>query len=355
MLGTGCGRVSAAAAGAAPVNLGPFAGYAQIGPVVSSVSATLTVPRINPSSAVAGGGTWIGAEQLGPDGLHEPFIQVGVNEIAPGRRRPAVYYTFWTDTARGFRAFPLFRVRAGERVSVRLALSDQHWIVSIADGAVHRRIVTAQEGQALFDEALWIQEDISEGVPFHLAPYPKLAAPRISDLSVDGAPPQPSKLNAEWMSVGAKVFEPTVTRHDAFVVAARRSPLPASMVRALRALRSENEGLLKPQLQLAGATAATPRTKEIRWASEVAEGVSRIEAAARDKRWPRKLRSSIKTMIDASGDLVSLTRLVAHVSAADFAAWQLRWGASVTVCLVATADLLRAEHLPEVAIAPPRV
>jgi hypothetical protein len=350
----GCGGRTVSATGTAGhLDFGQFAGYQQVGRVVSSVSATLTVPRASPGVHLAGAGTWVGAEAFGPNGLRIPFIQAGVNEIAPGGHRSGVYYAFWTDTARGFRPVPLFLVGAGDRVSARLTLSRHHWTVSISDKAIHRRIFTAQEGRATFQAALWLQEDITANAHTHrLLPYPKLAPPRLSNLSVDGEAPAQPDLTPAWMSIGDTLFKPTALRHDEFSVVPGQATLSVTNAGLLRKLRSENEALLKPLLQLARATGTTPRSVKVAWASELASGAAQTEDTLRQQRWPRSAKASVKALLNTTQGFVRATRSVGNISAADYTEWRTRWSASVVAMTVAAAQLLRSVDLPEIPLNP---
>ncbi|MDE3132377.1 MAG: hypothetical protein KGL16_14595 [Acidobacteriota bacterium] len=192
------------------------AGYQQTDTVVHEVSATLVVPRISPTSSYASAYTFVSAQVLGSS-ARLPFIQAGINEDESDRH--ITYTAYWSDNAHGAKSVPRFAVKPGDRVSVSLAHGHRHWTITFADGATRRRIVTSQEGDATFKDALWTQEDPDVGSHFYV--YPKITEVRISNLSVNGVAPAQWELNPDWMSIGRSGvrFKPTALTRDAFTVA----------------------------------------------------------------------------------------------------------------------------------------
>ena len=285
--------------------------------MVWQVSATLTVPRVSSRANTATASTWVGAEALGPyGGQGEPFIQVGVSEIAgstPPAHLPPVYSVFWSDTARGDHPLLLFSPRVGDRISVGLKHSKDHWIVSIVDGAVHRRIVTAQEGGAKFQQALWSQEHPAAGQ--YILPYPKVTGLRISDLLVDGIAPAQRDLNPLWMLVGEKVIEPSPLDRDGFTLLPGKATVPAATVRMLRRLEPANNAISKLELRLAETTARTPRARLARLASQLSKGLVAGERTLRRQRWPRNAHASVDALLAAIQRELPSTRDAPHAEA----------------------------------------
>jgi Peptidase A4 family len=351
--GAGCGRTGASATRPARAfDFGPFAGYTQIGPAVRSVSATLTVPRVSSRDNGDPASTWIGAEAVGPDGQFEPFIQVGVGEMAGdwtgSGLLPPSYEAFWTDAERGDHGYALFTVHPGDRVLASITLSHRHWILSIVDGAVHRRVITTEEAGAEFQQALWIQEHPAAGDEF--LPYPKVTGLRISDLLVNGTAPSRRDLSPAWMSVRDVVFEPTALGRDAFTLLPGRASVPAAMVRILLKLEPGADDIWNPQLELADATTRTPRVTVARWASQLSNALIALSDAMRQQQWSRNAQASVNTLLNALKAQLSLTRQVAHLRTSQFTGWQARWSASATTSLIAEASMLHAVRLPWAAL-----
>jgi hypothetical protein len=211
---------------AAAPTVGHFAGYQQISTVVSQISATITVPRISPSSSYSDAATWVGAEVRGQDYLHLPFVQVGISEDESDYQ-PPTDKAFWSDNAHHFNAVPIFSVKPGDRVSVSLVHAHRHWIITAVDGTTHRRIATSQEGGATFGLGEWVQEDTDVGSHFYV--YPKMTDIHISKLSINDRPPARSVLYPDWMSIGHRgaAFKPTAPTRDAFAVVPTRAALGA--------------------------------------------------------------------------------------------------------------------------------
>lgn len=333
-------------------NFGPFAGYTQIGRLVRSVSATLTVPRVSLSDNGYPASTWVGVEAVGPDGQFEPFIQVGVSEMAGdwsgSGHLPAWYEAFWSDTQRGDHGYSLFAVHPGDRVLASITLSDRHWIVSIVDGFVQRHVVIADEAGAHFQQALWIQEHPAAGE--QLLPYPEVTGLRISDLLVNGTAPARGDLSSAWMSARGTVFEPTALSHDAFTLLNGKAVVPAAIVRTLLELEPGADEVWGPQLELAEATPRTPRAKIARWASQLSKALVVLSDALREQQWPRNTQASVDTLLSALKHQRSLTRQAVHVRTSSFIKWQVRWSASATTRLIAEADMLHALRIPWAAL-----
>jgi hypothetical protein len=252
---------------------------------------------------------------------------------------------FRSDTAQGDHPSLLFSPRVGDRISVGLTHSKDHWIVSIVDGAAHRRIVTAQEGRAKFQQAEWSQEHPALGP--YIVPYPKVTGLRISDLRVDGVAPAQRDLNPLWMLVGKEVFEPSPLDRDGFTLLTGKATVSAATVGTLRRLEPANDATSKPQVQLAEATARTPRARLAGWASQLSKGLITAERIVRHQQWPRNAQTSVDALLAALQSQLSLTREAAQVPASKLTGWQARWSASIAVRIIATARLLHSLRLPE--------
>lgn len=331
----GCGSSDPwATSRATAFNFGPFAGYSQVGPVVRQVSATLTVPSVSPQANGPSASTWVGAEGVGPD-LNEPFIQVGVLEIAgehaPSGSLPPAYAAFWSDTALGYHPIPLFSVHARDRVLASLRRANGHWIISIVDGPKHRRTITADEGGAEFRQALWFQEHPTVGHSF--LPYPRVSGLRISDLLVNGAAPR--GLNPEWMLAGKKVYEPTPVNHDAFALLPAQLTVPAETVHELLKLTRPYSVSANPETRLAAATAKTPRANLVTWASRVTAEIASFQRALRHRHWQNTDQNNVNALLGALQRQLTLTRQTARIASPQFTGWQSQWKASSAASTIA--------------------
>jgi hypothetical protein len=197
------------------VQLGAFAGYVWASGSVSSISASWVVPRLTRHTSLGRAGTWIGAQA--PGGSDAAFIQIGTNE----ERHAAVgnmYYAFWADTADGFHPQWLWPVGQGDRIQARMTLANGRWHLMIKDarGDDQSNFTTAQDAHGAFNQAEWLQEDITN-YGTTLFPYPNLSRVRFAHLTVNGARPEAAALNSQWMSVARHPYlGPTALHHDAF-------------------------------------------------------------------------------------------------------------------------------------------
>jgi hypothetical protein len=209
------------------VGLGAFAGYVWESGSVSSISASWVVPRLTRHSSLGRAGTWIGAQA--PGGNNAAFIQIGTNE----ERHAAVgnmYYAFWADTADGFHPQWLWPVGRGDRIEARMTLANGRWHLMIKDarGDDESNFTTAQEANGAFNQAEWLQEDITK-YGTTLFPYPSLSRVHFAHLTVNGAPPEAAALYSQWMSAARHPYlAPTAVDDDAFSLgAATLSPAAA--------------------------------------------------------------------------------------------------------------------------------
>jgi hypothetical protein len=58
-----------------------------------------------------------------------------------------------------------------------LKLADSQWQMVIVDSTsrTSRVFATQEEGRAAFNDAEWLQEDVTDGTTHHVFPYPDLA------------------------------------------------------------------------------------------------------------------------------------------------------------------------------------
>lgn len=353
--GAGCDRGGASRSiSATSVQFGRFAGYAQIGPVVRSLSATITVPQASTARAhqAAVASTWVGAEAL-PDNARPPFIQVGVEELPVGTDpKDSGYEVFWADTE-NLLPSPLFFAHAGDRLSASLTLSHRHWTIGVADGAMHRRVVTAEEGTGSFQLALWFQEDLAYNHPKWTV-YPRLTGLRLSDLAVDGHAPKMRDVSPVWMSAdsglspaGKTVIEPSALNHDAFTLQPGHATVSASAVRVLDKLSRGYYATYKPLLRLVDATGTTPRLKLAGWVSEMSKALTNFEKTLRRQHWPSSAEPRVNALLTAVRAQLRLTQGLIHGGpASPFTQRRAAWIASNPAVEIALARLQHALHLP---------
>jgi hypothetical protein len=326
-------------------DFGHVAGYAQIGPRVSSVSATIVVPRVSSSAITAIASTWVGAEAVGPEGQGEPFIQAGIAEIAgePARRAhiSPTYTAFWADSETGDHPWPLFSAHARDKVSVSLKHFGHQWSVSIIDGHKHRQIVTGDAGGANLEQAMWSQEDTGRSIP-----YPTVTGVQLSNLSINGAAPTKRNLDPQWMSVGKILFEPTRLADRGFAVQRREGLAVGPELSALLSFEHGSNKLYDLGHKLAEASASTPRTKRAEWATQLTIELMTFAGSLRRANWPRNAHASVTTLLNAIQHELSLTRGLAHLPTWRLSEAEARWSASVTTSLIAAARVLRYLRLP---------
>jgi hypothetical protein len=220
-LGPGIGADGAAASTANTVPasaLGPFVGYRWFG-APHSISAQWRVPRILQSSE-AHASTWIGLQ-----GESGAFIQIGTTEdVWTGQKdlpNGAYYSGFWSDDEVGFRPQPTFpaHVRPGDLMTASIAETTGGWRVQLVDARNHLSLDrTISMGTTDVSEAEWHQEDPTDGATESPVPYPRLSPIRMTDLKVNGHPPQGGLDNQLWMSVPGQDFAPTGLKGDSFDV-----------------------------------------------------------------------------------------------------------------------------------------
>ncbi len=223
--------------------LGAFAGWIWSGNV-TTVSASWTVPSILGSSSPGRAGTWIGAQAPGDE--NSPFIQIGSNEelfsvnggdpAIPAAQTEGVegYYAFWSDVRHHFHPQYLFAVAPGDRVSANMSLGGGRWRLTIHDvnSGRSRHLATTDEARGSFNEAQWIQEDVTDERTGRLFAYPRLTRVSFAGLRVDRTRPSASDLSSQWMSPKHEVYEaPSPLRNASFSV--RRRALGAAAAQFL--------------------------------------------------------------------------------------------------------------------------
>jgi Peptidase A4 family len=183
----------------------------------------IVVPTLT-AGAHASAATWIGVEGPARRGsLVSPFFQVGINELrftAPGVPVQNAAYAFWSSTSRGFHAVPVFAVKPGDTLYLSMTLRGKHWRISVNDETRNRRraFSVPLAGRPSFTQAIWQQEDPTDGLTTGLVPYPNLTSVQFSQLSINAASPRARSLQPTWMSTGHRNFGPTKPRQDGFAI-----------------------------------------------------------------------------------------------------------------------------------------
>ena len=306
------------AGGFSDAPFGPFAGYAWVGGV-HSVGASFTVPRIAGGSPLSDASTWIGVQGQGPPAR---FVQVGAVESRfwfPRKQKAAdVYYTFWSDTARHFKAKLLFGVNPGDTLSASLALVGKQWTLAIADNTSGKKaqLSIAGEAKAPFNQAEWTQED--PGSENNHARYPRMAAPVFQHLTVNSAAPAP--IYSQWMSVNHSNLAPTVVQDDSFTL--QRAPVVGAA--GMQYMRLTTAALAVGQrfdTERAGWTPETPYTQIVSAGSKLIDATQKANRALLSARWSRRIGGLVRSAAKANATFVEHTRPPALLTKATFAAW----------------------------------
>jgi hypothetical protein len=281
---------------------GPFAGYTWNGPV-QQVGATVVVPGVVNGSPQGYAGTWIGAEgDVNPKTLSAPFFQVGVNELRTGQDATSAragYFAFWSSTGLGFHPRLLFWVNPGDSVELSMTLAEDRWRISAKDDQTGSASTfnTGSVGGSTFDQAAWLQEDVSNSRAQQLS-YPNLGAAVFSGLKVDDANPRARNLLASWMSAGTRTFGPTPPGADAFAVQPV-SPSAAGLRYQRIALAVDLSAL--PFEDGMGSWSAHTKPSTIR---AVSGRFARVQAQSirefTSYRWPKDVRGLIGQMVAES-------------------------------------------------------
>lgn len=297
---------------------GLFSGYAWIGGV-RSVGASFTVPRIADGSALSEAGTWIGAQGQGPPAR---FVQVGAIETRLWSRQQQravdVYFTFWSDIARHFKAKLLFPVNPGDTLSASLVLANKQWMLAIADNTSGKktRLSIAGEARASFDQAEWTQEDPgSEG---DHARYPRMTAPVFQHLAVNSTEPAPTY--SQWMSVSHGNLAPTAVHDGSFTL--QRAPAVGAAGRQYMRLVTAGLAVRRRfDTERSSWTPRTPYTQIVSASSRMIEAAQESSRALLSARWSKQISGLVRSAADADAVFLERARPPALLTAATFAAW----------------------------------
>jgi hypothetical protein len=306
------------AGGFSDAPFGPFAGYAWIGSV-HSVGASFTVPPIAGGSALSEASTWIGAQGQGPPSR---FVQIGEIEArfwsAQKQKTVDVYFTFWSDTARHYKAKLLFPVSPGDTLSASLTLANKQWALSIKDttSGKNARFSIADEVQAPFNQVEWTQED--PGNPDNHARYPQMAAPVFQRLTVNSAVPAP--IYSQWMSVNHSTLAPTVVHDDSFTL----QPAPAVSTAAMKYVRLTTAAFAvfqKFETERKSWTPKTPYGHIVSASSQLIEAGQKASRALLSARWSKQIIGLVRSSTSTKTAFLEQVRPPTLLTAATFAAW----------------------------------
>jgi hypothetical protein len=202
--------------------VGAFASYAWQGREVRSVHGEWRVPEIEEGSPCGIASTWIAAYGEG-----QAFIQIGTIEgcARPARDQlplEAEYFTFWSDTSKRYHPHPLYQVQPGDPIEATLDIRHREWRLTIVDHGtgVKSRFATREETQRPPYIAEWAQEDPERHNSE--ARYPRLDEVKLSDVLVNGNPPNLEDLTRNTMSIGEELLAPTPLHDDSFAIQRQR-------------------------------------------------------------------------------------------------------------------------------------
>jgi hypothetical protein len=338
--------------------LGAFAGYSWNGDV-TSLSASWTVPHLLRESNLGKAGTWIGAQAPGNNSA--PFIQIGINEERnydalaqampgpPGARfHRDRYYAFWSDTPLHFHPQFLFGVHPGDRLSASLSLAHRRWTLDISDGTTlaTSRFTTSQEGRGSFNQAEWLQEDVTDSVTNRLYPYPKLAGVTFVRLVVNGRRPPAWSLTSNWMSPKRGGYEvPTSLRHDAFTVApGSLNATAAAFLGVLAPLDTESDRF---ENEVNAWNSHTTATLIDRQCAAEAHVLRRAEIAVAAAQWPSQIQPLVNRLIGYARGRGSELGPLSIPAPGTFSTWRATWVSQGGGIANASFEILRDLHGPE--------
>jgi hypothetical protein len=330
----GAPAVGAAAPGTstAPWSFGPFAGYDWFGPL-RTVEASFTVPAIRGGRNRASAATWIGASA--PGGSNGPFIQIGVNEGCQDKgssTRPCTtatppdsYEAFWSDTRQDFSPRNLLVVNAGDSVTVAMSIAHGQWKLSFDDTTLGqtRRVTTTQETGVQFNDAEWLQEDVTNGDTNTVYPYPTLSTVRFTDLRVNGKPPRYGAMFADWMSLPHSMLAPGPLSGDA--VQLRTATISPAGLRYLRLARPVNESAEDFLSASSDWTVATPPAKTRREITSFTRVIARSLKALNASPWPAAARSAVAGVTRKSAMILRGLHVAARLGPEGLVTWASNW------------------------------
>ncbi len=310
---------------------GPFAGYVTVG-AVTSVGASIRVPRIVRGSPLGEAATWIGVQGYGPP---DRFLQIGVLEIrVQGRAwdRPANgYFAFWSDTRHSFRPAVLFAVKPYDTLRASMSRAHGHWRLAISDATsgARRSFSTSQEMDGPFEQAEWMQED--PGAEAHHVSYPRLtppelnalAPPEFENMTADNAPVPSSRLYSQWMSVNHENLAPTPPRDDAFTLV-RAPAVTAVGALYMRASASASTAFVQFEDERKGWNAQTPRRLIAAASARFTTAMLSGRQALRMATWPARALVLLPAEDRQAAALIADAQPPAHLTSATFAAWNAK-------------------------------
>jgi hypothetical protein len=308
------------------------------------------VPRIAARSREGLASTWIGAESPFRAGM--PFIQVGVVEqrfpwsgVEGVPRPPDRYLAFWSTTSARFHALSLFTVRPGDRIAARLTHAGGLWHVVISDATSGRArsFSTSEDASGSFDQAEWLQEDVTNALTKRLFIYPAIIATKFSALAVNGSPPESSVLYSQWMAPRdiAGYIGPGPLRDDAF--ATKAATLGTQARRYLTLLVRSTAAARAFQLLIVESSDRPPATLRSAAARYAVALRSTIDALART-RWPARVRRLIAQQVAHADGLLAISTPPQAASA--YPRWRERFLASGAALIFSARRLDRALGAP---------
>jgi hypothetical protein len=302
-------------------SLGAWAGYVWRGRV-RSVGASWSVPAVHPGAQLGEAATWIGAQASRPYAApardlsnparaalrwsrlaqRGPFIQVGTIEcrgVSPAGRAYDLYDAFWTDATHHFRPIGVFAVKPGDQIAARLSLARRRWTVEIVDATLgkHARLSTADEANASFSLAEWLQEN-PESPPFGTDEYlyPRLSTVEMRKLAVNDTTPRSADLESQWMSEDGGYLGPSALTDDTFTLE------PASLSPAgerFLAIVSRADAALESHASQPASTASRSR---------VVLSLRAMIGALEGSKWPPRAQDVIRRLIDQTRVLLGRTQ-----------------------------------------------
>ena len=303
------------------------------------------MPTIADSARAGLAGTWVGAQAPGP-WQTSPFIQLGVNE-ARARDGRDEYYAFWSDTAQHFHPRHIFRVSPGDRIAAAMQLRGGRWTLSIKDvsSGADRRVTTRQEASGAFDEAQWIQEDVTDartGRPFG---YPTMSPLHFSGVTADGRLVDAASLLSQWMKLPAgRSLAPTPVTGGAFTMRSIR--LSGTARRYLRLIDPIDQavGTFETDTETAAAPGPPARSRLQSASEQFLAEIQEQTPLLVPSHWPGSIRPDITRMILEIDRLTSVLDERAlsdeQAGAPPVRAWEADVGAHLTA-LAATSHAIR--------------
>ena len=152
--------------------------------LVTQISAQWVVPTVTaPTSTLESASFWLGIQHT----TTGAFIQLGTSETARGTK--VNYNAFWSATAKGDKAQPLFSVVPGNVVVADMTRTTKGWRLEARDLTTGRSTsFTLRYARNIhFTQADWAEEDPS--LPCTLSPYPDITTVTLSNLRLNNNVP----------------------------------------------------------------------------------------------------------------------------------------------------------------------